>query len=474
MGLFDAIASAASGFRSLPSGGQGVADAAQRPPDAVAAAAPPAPSPGADTPPAVAVGALSGRLRTQVGDIAARQGGAAVRDAYLRDVGALFASAGGGAPDLGSAYDAFVQAWRGLAADPQNPAGQRAVVNQGDVLATTVRGLAGGVEQLSGRLGDAVAAGVADLNAALDAINQENRAIVSQAALKRPTGEAEARRDALVAKVVDLTGAQVFSRENKGIALFTAGGQPLLDHRPTCFTSAASPQPAPAGAVDADGRVTDGRLGALLRLAADGSRRNPPQRPDGDSGAEVVRKLRSQLDVVAGTLLGRTRANQPASFADAYDSTMASAPSDLVSGFFVGANRLDVAVNPELLDGSRTVKGVAARAVTASLTAGGRQFAGDAVTVSGASSPAFAALVAGFWSHTADAAHRDSQAADAAKGLMADAATGPAADAGGGAGVIDLQAEVGKLQTLQIAFGATGRIAHSLDEFLGVLDQVAA
>jgi len=472
MGIFGAIASAANGLRILPSGVQPALDGTPRPAEAAAAAvaalpaaADPLPLPAADGA-AATPRRIDGPLRTQISDIAARQGAALLRNGVLQEVGGLFAGGSDGQPDLGSAYGTFIKAWQALAGNAGDPAGQQAVINQGDVLAATVRTVAAGVEQLAARLGDDVASGLADLNQTLVAIHRENRIIFGQTALKQPADEAEARRDQLVAKVVALTGANVFARENNGVALFTATGQPLLDQGPVRFSSAASRQPAPAGAVPADGRITDGSLGALLGLAADGSRQMPPQRVDGDPGREVVRKLRSQLDLVAATVLGRSRANQPTAFADAYDGASPAVPGQLISGFFAGSNRLTLAVNPDLLSGKKTLKTAAAAPAAASLAAGGRQFTGDGVALTGSSYGTLAAAVAASWTGAAQSAGRTAQVAEAANALMAVHSRG--------SGSIDLQSEVGSLQVLQTAFGTTGQIGRALGDLLGAFDQIAA
>ncbi|MEI6987417.1 MAG: hypothetical protein WCK65_14940, partial [Rhodospirillaceae bacterium] len=347
MGIFDAIAMAANGFRVVPTGPQGALDAALRLPPVGSSGSsaplqPAAPAPAlvpAPAPALVIVRSLSGSLRAQSDDIAARQGAAVVRDAYLKEIGQLF-EASEGSPDLVSSFDAFVRSWQTLADNPDDPAGRQAVIGSGDRLAGTVRRLSQGVEKVAERLGSDVSAGVSELNQTLTDIHRENRGIVSQAALDRPTGEAEARRESLVARVVELTGASVFARENKGIALFTPGGQPLLDQRPTSFTTDAATPSGANSPVRAEGNITNGRLGALLNLAAGGSQRPDPLRSNPDPGSEVVRKLRSQLDAVATTMLGRSRPTQPTAFADAYDPVLPTANDQLANGFFVGSGRL--------------------------------------------------------------------------------------------------------------------------------------
>ena len=480
MSILGAIASAANGFRLLPLGLPAfdpLSDAAAHPPvplDAVVAEAastePPDSSTTAAALPVVPrlLRPLTGALRAQSGEIAARQGAAVVRGAVLQQVGSLF-QAGDAVPDLSSAFDNFVRGWQNLATDPNDAAGRQALINHGDTLAGVVRTLSEGVETLAGAMTDAVAAGVADLNQSLGDIHRCNRVIVTQTALGQSSGEAEAERDQLVAKVVEVTGANVFPRENNGVALFTTGGQALLDQRPTCFTTAEAGrgvEPQSKDGVLAEGRITDGRLGALLRLSADGSRQTPPSRATPDITSEVVRKLRSQLDTLAATLLGRSRPNQPTSFADAYETVRPTAVDQLNSGFFVGGDRRTLSVNPDLLDGIRTVKTSAAASAANALMAGNRQFFADGLAVAG-NAGGFADTVTALWSRGSEAARRDAQVADAANDLMAAHRQTPT-------GAIDLQGEVTKLQTLQTALGTTSQIAHALGPLLGVLDQIAA
>ena len=460
MNLFGAIASVANGFQIVPSGTQGGADAALAPAVSDPAAASVTSAPSLPSAPA-----LSGALRGQTNEIAARESASSVRCAYLRDVGALFSPADG-SPGLGASFEAFAQSWRGLAAAPGDPALAEGVVAKGDALAGSVRSLSTGVEALSARLGADVTAGLQTLNQTLIEIHRENRTIATQAALDRPSGEDEGRRDALVAQVVDMTGANVFPRENRGVALYTASGQPLLDLRPVQFTSSAVAGPAPDGAVLADGRIGDGRLGVLLRLAADGSRANPPRPADPAPDAEIVRKLRSQLDTVTGTLLNRTRPKQPTSFADAYDMALTGGGSELGFGFFGGEGRLSLAVNPDLLSGAKTLKTAAAAPVVASLAATGRQLASDGLNLNGGSYGQLAGAMSSIWGQLGSGASRDAKVAGAANALMDDYRRS--------GGSIDIQSEVARLATIQDALGTSRRIGHSLGEFLRALDQVAA
>lgn len=491
MGLFGAIASAASEFRIFPSGPSSVPDATT-PTTAGADAGNPTAIPAAPAPtlvpapvPTPTLRPLTGALGAQVGDITARQSAAEVRDSALQDIGTLFGS-NAGATGLGSGFDAFAQAWQQLAANPADPAGPQQVIDQGDTLATTVRSLSRGVEDLAGRLNDRVATGLSDLNQTLTDIHHANATIASQVALNRPTDQTEAQRDQLVAKVVDLTGASVFQRDSKTIALFTPNGQALLDQRPVQFTRAgAAPNPVTGAAsgpvaaaaantavpvaaantaVPADGRIDGGRLGALLRLTADGSRQMPPQRPNPDPGCEVIRKLRSQLDAVANTVLGRSRLNQPTSFADAYDSTPPTAGGQLAHGFFIGNNRQTLMVNPALTTGTATLKTDAAPTVAASLTANRRQIVADGLPAPVASYGALTATVGNTWSRVSNTATRDAKVADAASTLMTNQTQGT--------GSIDLQAEMTKLQTLQTALSSTNQVGHSLAAFMVALGQL--
>ena len=147
---------------------------------------------------------------------------------------------------LGTAFQTFAQSWRGLAASPRDPALAQTVIESGGALAGTVRSLSAGVEALAARMGGDVTAGLQGLNQTLVEIHHENRTIATRAALDQPSDDEETRRDALVAKVVEATGANVFPRDNRGVALYTAGGQVLLDGRPSQFTSTAATGPAPA------------------------------------------------------------------------------------------------------------------------------------------------------------------------------------------------------------------------------------
>ena len=458
MGLFGAIASVANSFQLVPSGTATTGDSASTAP-AASAAVPALPPATAPQPP------QTGPLGGQAGVIAARQGATAVRDGYLGDLGALFTPVDG-APSLGDSLAAFAQSWRALAASPHDPALAGAVISQGDAFAGTVRGLSAGVEAMAARMGNDVTAGLADLNQTLTDIYHQNRAIATQAALNNPSDQEEARRGALVAKVVDMTGANVFPRENRAIALYTPSGQALLDGRPTRFTSTADTAPATADAVSADGRITDGRLGALLRLAADGSRATPPRTSDPAPDAEVIRKARSQLDTTATIALGRTKFKQPTTFADAFDMADTGASGELGFGFFIGTGRNDLAVNPALLSGDKSLKPAAIAPVVTSLATGGRQLAADGLTLTNANYGQFARQLSQNWAGLGNGASRDARVAEAANALVA--------DRGQTGAPVDVQGEVAALSTVQDALGTTRRIGHSLVDLLRTLEPLAA
>ncbi|MEI8393968.1 MAG: hypothetical protein WCF85_04475 [Rhodospirillaceae bacterium] len=466
MGIFGAIASTANGFRAIPPGAL--------PPAPVDTAAPSlrpaAVESQSPNTPAVPVAApsprrpLTGALSLEAGEIGARRTGALQRNAVLQDVSTLFSPPEN---DLGAAFNKFVEGWAAFSGNPDNPETGRNLIKHGEALAGAIRTLSAGTEEISTRLSASTAAGVDELNRTLVDIHLENRAIVSRVALDRDTGDLEAKRDGLVSRVVELTGANLFPRENKGASLVTPGGQVLLDEHPTRFTAPGQPpDPASPGAVPAEGAITGGRLGALLAMSTDGSRSTPPRKAAADPGSEIVRKLRSQLDAATNTLLGRSRINQPASFADAYDSVVPKSADALGSGFFLGDNRLTVAVNPALLNGSRTLKDNAAPNVLSSLTATNRQFITDGFTISGFGYSGLLKAVTAQWTGVADNANVEAQVAVAADSLMTRRRERP--------GPVDLPGEVTRLQQLQTALGSTGRIGHSLGEFLGAIGGTAA
>jgi flagellar hook-associated protein 1 FlgK len=474
MGMFGAFSAAAASMRLLPTGTPPAPDAALRPGSAAATgtALPPsvAVATAANADPAAIAGAagtavpmLARTLQPQLGEVTARLAGASVREQALGALAALFSPDGAEAA-LADCFEAFGQSWQSLTANPTGSAEQEAVAVRGQAFAAEVRRLAGGAEALDQSLRSELAGGLDQLNQALAGIHQEHRAIVSQAALGRSSQEAEQRRDELVDQVVELTGARVFPRENRLVALYSPSGQVLLEQRPQAFASAETGVPPGPGTVVAEGRITEGRLGALLTMVKDGSRQHPPTQPDPNPAAEVVRKLRSHLDAVVQTVTGRTRANQPVSFADAYDSAPVTDAGELRFGLFVG-DRQSLELNPHLLDGSRTLKPAAAGPGLKALAASGRQFVADGLALSGTGYGGLVGTVTEGWARTAQAAGADAAVAATAHDLI---------QAKSRQGVnFDLQAEVMTLHGLQTSAGVTGQIGRAMGDLLEALDRVA-
>ena len=110
--------------------------------------------------------------------------------------------------------------------------------------------------------------------------------------------------------------------------------------------------------------------------------------------------------------------------------------------------------------------GDAAPAVTASLTVNGRQIAADGLNLPGGSYGQLAGVVSGFWSWLSGGASREAKIAEAANCLMDNYRQST--------GSVDIQGEVTKLGTIQGALASSRQINHALDDFLNVLDQVAA
>ena len=97
--------------------------------------------------------------------------------------------------------------------------------------------------------------------------------------------------------------------------LITPAGLSLLDGAPARFNVDGTHIVSLDSGVVVDGQLREGKLKALLDLRADGTSAGLPA--SADPATEVIRKLRSQLDVIAAAFTGT--GGVPPSFAAAYD-----------------------------------------------------------------------------------------------------------------------------------------------------------
>lgn len=403
-------------------------------------------------------------LRRELGELAARSGEAEVRSLWLQRAAHIMgaptaspeADTEAGPETLGARFSALVQSWQAFSAEPKQPERQRAAIAASDALARGIRSAATATEALAGDLGTTIAAAVNEVNGLLNQVHRSNRSLIGLAARGESSADFEAERDQALSTLAEWTGVQIFPRENRQVALYTADGTALLEQRPLRLRAPGAPEEP--GTVPAAQVIRYGRLGALLALGADGSVAMPPTQPSRDVGGEIVRKLRSHLDAMTQVLTGRTRTGQPVSVADAYDSAPCNEPGTLPYGVFRGS-RLDLDTAPGLMEGTCGLKTGAAKPVAAALTVR-RTLATDGFSLPATSAETLFSAIDRLWQESAKGAVRENGAASSALESMEARASGPPPP---------LEQELAALQTLDSARGSSLQLSRGSRELLSVL-----
>lgn len=402
-------------------------------------------------------------LSNQVNEAIADAGAADTRRAYMKRVNDLLGTTSD-RTFLLKAIQEFSDAWTTLSATPESDVAKGEVVRLGDTLAREVRRTANGVEDIQAQLESDIADQVTRLNDLLAQIDTTNAQIVQQKSNDQPTGSAEDKRDALIREVSRLVDVRVVTRDDGRVALFSPSGSVLLDAIPVSYTYANGVLTSNVGSQAGLSTFASGSLGALLQMTKNGANSEPPTPVDTTSTHEVIRKLRSQLDLVAHSFLDRTQTGQPTSFADAYTFTGTANVGELDQNFFTGKDRFNFALNFKLLDGSATVKESAVTVTAGSLTVPGRTFAADGLVVSDGSYGDLVRSLVSRWSLTKTQADGEAQSADAVRDQLLQRYQSEVG--------VNLDDEIVRLQILQRNYAAGAQVISTTRDMLDALERM--
>jgi flagellar hook-associated protein FlgK len=117
-----------------------------------------------------------------------------------------------------------------------------------------------------------------------------------------------------------LVDVRSVERENGAIALFTPAGLSLLDGAPARFSFDGTNVISVDSGQPVNNLLREGKIKALLNLRYDGTSAGQPA--SADPASEVIRKLRSQLDMVVSAFT--TTTGNPPTFAAAYNNSSGS------------------------------------------------------------------------------------------------------------------------------------------------------
>ncbi len=393
-------------------------------------------------------------LKGQVEVLTAREGQAATQAGYMRELGDLLRTSGG-KPLLNSYASGFQSAWKTLESSPESRTAKLQLVQAADRFAGEIRRVSDGVEALGRSMHSDLQRSVAGANGLLKdiaAINEQIGAGLSgNAALS-----ALDRRDQLVKDLNSHIGVRSIARADGRIALFTGSGMMLLDAAPASLSVTGSSVTLSVGGstTPVNDHLKDGKIGALLAMVRDGSTGNPPTPASDEPTAEIIRKLRSQLDGLAKEFVGETKPGQPPSFRDAYDGAKPVKPGEMSSGFFQGKDRFTLSVNQRLLDDRETIKQSAIAPAVRALNATGRALDADGIKVGDSSYVGMVNAFTGNWMTVAKATNDQHRQEKVARQLVDErhhAKTG-----------VNLDEEIANLQHLQVAYAASARVMQTV------------
>lgn len=210
----------------------------------------------------------------------------------------------------------FTAAWQSFQTQPESASAQRQVISIGDQLAAEVRRLSAGIDDIDAEIRQDLGDTTTELNDLLAKVFEVNLRIKASDPNGSERLELIDQRDQLVRDLAKLVDVRTVERENGAIALITPSGMSLLDGAPARFRFDGTHIVSLDSDQVVDQQFREGKLKALLDLRYDGSAVGQPA--SADPAKEVIRKLRSQLDVIVAAFTSTT--GNPPTFAAAYNS----------------------------------------------------------------------------------------------------------------------------------------------------------
>ena len=263
--------------------------------------------------------AVSAQLRRQYESFTSANGLTNTQHDYLSRIQTLLGASSDTAalPDL---FNKFTAAWQSLQSQPESAAAQHQVIALGDQLAAEVRRLSTGIDQIDSQIRTDLDNSTDELNDKLAKVFELNLRIKASDPNGPERLELIDQRDLIVRELANLVDVRSVDRENGAIALFTPAGLSLLDGAPARFDFDGTNIISVDNGASVNGLLREGKIKALLNLRYDGTSAGQPA--SADPASEVIRKLRSQLDMVVSAFT--TTTGTPATFAAAYNNSSGS------------------------------------------------------------------------------------------------------------------------------------------------------
>ncbi len=404
-------------------------------------------------------------LRAQVQDLTSRDGGSAVQATYMQQLGDLLRTTNG-TPLINDYADKFQAAWSTLATSPEDETAQYQLVQSADNFAREIRRVSDGVEQMDRAMKTDMDDSLTKVNTLLKDINQINNDIVSLKSQGAAANDVADKRDGLIRELSGYMAIRTVDRPDGRVAIFTPSGLGLVDATPANLSFDGGNINLEVGnqVTSINGHLAEGKLGALLKMRQDGSAKDPPTVASGDPMAEVIRKLRSQLDQYAQAFTSATKPGEPTSFADAYNGAEPVADGEQDTQFFTGSDRFTITVNAKLLDNTAKVKNSATNAVVDALKAPGRNMDADGLKLTDTTYSGMVNAITGTWMSAAKTVNDKQDSDKQSMELLSEryhSQTG-----------VNIDEEIAQLQQLQTSYQASARVMQVANAMFDALEAV--
>jgi flagellar hook-associated protein 1 FlgK len=212
-------------------------------------------------------------------------GNADTINSYLSQLQQLYGSTGSSSSSgtsLGNTLASFESAVSALSSNPGDASQQANTVQALNAVASQLRGISSGIQNLRGNADQDIASTVSDVNQQLQLIGSLNAQISQATATGQPTGDMEDQRNTALQDVASQMSVSYFTAPNGSLQVYTASGQALVDNavHPVSYTPASSVSqnttysatpPSGFGGIMVNGQditsqLGSGKLAALVNL----------------------------------------------------------------------------------------------------------------------------------------------------------------------------------------------------------------
>lgn len=154
-----------------------------------------------------------------------------VRNQFLQRIDQLFGKPGG-TNSLDTILNNFTQSMQELTASPDSFANRQAVTGDAQTLAQQLRALSGDIQASRQMAEDSIATAVDEVNESLQHLSTINKTLRGRSAGGSPPADLLDERDKFIDQIAQFLEVRVRENEDGSVALFTRGGNSLLEGQP--------------------------------------------------------------------------------------------------------------------------------------------------------------------------------------------------------------------------------------------------